>query len=174
MKTALAIAGLLSALLLTGCVAVVPLPSADHRVYGRVVDRRQTKFIIAGQTTRAEVVARLGEQFRDSPRVAALAYAWEQPAADIIWWVVFFNAAGGGYVERSHWRAFFVEFDPASRVSRMEFVRLSGHGSLDEQLENWAMRTHQGFWETGGGIFNPSTGVPCFVEAMEKSGHAAK
>jgi hypothetical protein len=128
---------------LTGCVAVVPVPSSD-KIHGKIITSKEVKFIVPGQTTRAEVMARLGDQFRDSPRLPVLAYAWEKPAVGIMWGFLLagpdFEFHRGGYSERSDWRAFFVEFDSGGRVRHTEFVRLSGKKSLDEQLEDWAQR----------------------------------
>jgi hypothetical protein len=123
---------------------VLPVPS-DGKTCGKVITPEQVRFIAPGQTTRAEVTEKLGSQFRDSPRVAALAYAWETPAPGLLWgWVVVIPPAGvgdGGYTERSHWRAFLVAFDQNGRVVQSQFYRLKGGKSLDEQLEVWAHRT---------------------------------
>jgi len=62
MKTTLTILCLLPVVLLMGCV-LVPVPS-DGQNYGQVITREQVSFIVPGQTTRAEVVAKLGDQFR--------------------------------------------------------------------------------------------------------------
>ena len=139
MKTAFTILCMLSAALLTGCVGVVPVPS-NRQTYGKVITREQVRFIVLGQTTRAEVTEKLGDQFRESPRLPALAYSWEKPAATLVWWIIAVETGGGGHIERSHWRAFFVEFDSGGQVRRTEFMRLSGQKSLDEQLEDWAPR----------------------------------
>jgi hypothetical protein len=138
MKTALIILCLLSVVLLTGCV--VPLPS-DGRTYGKVITRAQVGFIVPGQTTRAEVTAKLGGQFRDSPRLPVLAYAWEKSTRG--WGMPVANPPLGfkRFYERheinegSDWQAFFVAFDHVGKVSRIKFVHLSGGKSLDEQLE---------------------------------------
>jgi hypothetical protein len=140
MKTTITFASLLPVLLLTSCVAMVPLPPTYNQTYGRVIEKSQTRFIVAGQTTRDEVIAGLGGEFRDSPRVAALAYPWEKPAADLAWWGGGMMGGGGGHFERSHWRAFFVAFDAGGKACRTEFVSLSQRKSLDEQLEDWAER----------------------------------
>ncbi len=139
MKTAFVIMLLLLPVLLTGCVGVMPAPS-NEQAYGKVITRNEVRFIVPGQTTRAEVIARLGGQFRDSPRLPVLAYSWEKPAAGLVWWIVTKDSGGGGDIERSHWRAFFVKFDTDGRVVATHFVSLSGGKSLDEQLENWAAR----------------------------------
>jgi hypothetical protein len=126
-------------LLLTGCVAVFPVPSSE-KTHGKIITPQAVKFIVPGQTTRDEVVARLGDEFRDSLRQPVLAYSWEKPAADLVWFAVSTESGGGGHFERSYWRAFFVAFDSGGRVWRTEFVRLSGKRTLDEQLEDWAQR----------------------------------
>jgi hypothetical protein len=171
MKTFNIVATLLPILLLTGCVGVIPLPPASHRVYGQVIKKSQTRFIVVGNTTRGEVVARLGGQFRDSPRLPVLAYSWEKPAADMAWWFIIplTEAGVGGNFERSHWRAFFLAFDAGGKVCRTEFVSLSGNESLDEQLEDWALRKHKSFWETDEGFFDSATGRPWFLEKVEEA-----
>ena len=167
MKTAFVII----ALLLTGCV-VVPVPS-DGRTYGKVITSDDVKFIVCGRTTRAEVIARLGDQFRDSPRLPVLAYSWETPATGWAWGVASLREGGavGSCSENSHWRAYFIKFDSANRVSCTAFVHLSQHNqSLDEQLEDWALHAHKGLMETGAGIFNPDTGMPRFIESLSNNG----
>jgi hypothetical protein len=153
---------------------VVPVPSKGQ-THGKVITSEQVRFIVIGQTTRAEVVSHLGDQFRGSPRVPVLAYSWEQPAVGLLWcWAVIIPPSGlgdGGYAERSHWRAFFVAFDHSGTVSRTKFVSLSGGKSLDEQLEDWAGLPNNNSKSEGWGIFNPDTGAPLFVESAIKHMH---
>ena len=168
MKTAPVIMLPLLALLLTGCLGiVVPVPS-DGQTHGQVITPAGVKFIVVGRTTRAEVISQLGDGFRDSPRLPVMAYAWEKPATGWAWGVASLGESGGALgscSENSHWRAYFLEFDSSSRVSRATFVHLSQRNqSLDEQLEDWALRKHKSFEETGGGIFNPATGAPCLFD----------
>ena len=170
MKTAPVILIPLLTALLTGCVGVVvPVPS-DGQTHGKVITPDAVKFIVCGRTTRAEVIARLGDQFRDSPRLPALAYSWETPATGWAWGVASLGEGGGALgscSEGSHWRAYFVEFDSNSRVSRVAFAHLSQRNqSLDEQLENWAARKRKIFKDTGGGLFNPATGAPCAFDHL--------
>jgi hypothetical protein len=171
MKTTLTILCMLSAALLTGCVGVVPVPS-NRQTYGKVITREQVRFIVLGQTTRAEVKKKLGDQFRESPRLPALAYSWEKPAATLAWWIVSTESGGGGHVERSHWRAFFVKFDADGRAANTTFVSLSQHRSLDEQLEDWATPKKHGFISSGAHVFNPDTGVLWVFESMQESAQA--
>ena len=129
-------------LFLTGCVGVIPVPRFSNKpVASSAVDPSQTDFIVVGETTRAEVVNRLGSEFRDSPRLPALAYSWELPGGQGIWWVVSTVGGGGGEFEWSRWRAFFVAFDSQGVVTKTRFIHLSSRKSLDDQLETWAVRT---------------------------------
>ena len=162
--------------LLTGCVAVVPVPPSHHQpTYGKVITREMVCFIVPGRTTRGEVVAHLGDHYRDSPRLPVLAYAWEKPACGLMWWIVLAGpggaGAGGGHSEASDWRAFFVKFDAQGRVADTKFASLSGRRSLDEQMEDWAVGKTQHFADFGSHLFNPDSGVPQFLEYMKKTGH---
>jgi hypothetical protein len=175
MKNVFAIILPMLAVLLTGCVGVMPVPpSRNQPACGKVITPEQVKFIVPGQTTRAEVMARLGDHFRDSPRLPVLAYSWEKPAVGWTWWILLAGpggaAGGGGYTEGSHWQAFFVKFDANDRVKATRFVSLSNHRSLDEQLEDWAVPKRRGFFSSGGGIFNPDNGVPWILESMKQNG----
>lgn len=142
MKTTFIILCLLWAVLLTGCV-IVPVPS-DGKTCGKVISREQVRFIVRGQTTQAEVTEKLGGQFLDSPRMPVLAYAWEKSTIGWGWPAAnpppplenFFRQNERN--EGGDWRAFFVAFDDAGKVSRTKFVHLSSGKSLDEQLEDWA------------------------------------
>ena len=164
------------AVLLTGCVGVMPVPPSPRNqpACGKVITPEQVKFIVPGQTTRAEVMARLGDHFRDSPRLPVLAYSWEKPAVGWTWWIVVAGPGGagaaGGHAEGNHWQAFFVKFDASGRVAATKFVSLSNHRSLDEQLEDWAVPKKFGFAKIGAHIFNPDNGVPWFIEDMKQNG----
>ena len=163
-------------MLLTGCVGIVfPVPS-DGRTYGKVITREQAGFIVPGKTTREEVIARLGDQFRASPRLPALAYSWEKPATGWAWGIVVLSGeasvGGGGHLERSHWQALFIGFDDSGRVVSTKFVLLSGRKSVDEQLENWAARKENALTRIGTKIFDPENGVPRIVEELQQSTHS--
>ena len=128
--------------LVTGCVGFIPVPaSSSQAVVGRVIQAREAAFIVPGQTTRAHVVERLGDDFRASPRMPVMAYSWELPGGTALWWWFVFctegGAGGAGEVEWSHWRALFVAFDQDGYVTKTRFIRLSSRKSLDEQLEAW-------------------------------------
>jgi hypothetical protein len=131
--------------LLTGCVGIIPVPSSSKvPEVGQVIKPDAAGFIRPGQTSREQVVERLGQDFRASPRLPVLAYSWDLPGGRALWWwcVAWGEVAAGdaGEFEWSHWRAFFVAFNEIGVVTRTQFVRLSGRKSLDEQLEAWGMK----------------------------------
>jgi hypothetical protein len=131
--------------LLSGCVGLLPVPSGSKvPEAGQVITRQETSFMVAGKTTRSEVMQRFGPRARECPRAPVLAYSWELPGGSTLWWwfVVTPEAAGGraGELEWNHWRALFVGFDQQDKVAVTELVRLSNGKSLDEQLERWAAR----------------------------------
>jgi hypothetical protein len=152
MKTAPAIirsmlAALLSAGVLTGCApfgigmgAVVPVPRLSKKKIeqGREITAWEIQFVVPGRTTRAEVITRLGNDFRDSPRVSALAYSWQYNGPQIYWGYGFIGGYDQHGVVDFGWRAMFVAFDQDDRVVQSQFYHLRGRKSLDEQLEDWA------------------------------------
>lgn len=174
MKTVPATIFLLLGALLAGCVGVVPVPPPRNQpVYGKVIKPEEVKFIIPGQTTRTEVIAGLGDQFRDLPRLPVVAYSWDKPAVRWVWWIFIVGndtAGGGGGCYENSWHAFFIKFDANDRVAAVRFVSLSQSRSLDEQLEDWATPKRHGFLSGGAHVFNPDTGVPWIFEWMRDNG----
>ena len=150
MKIALTILCMLSAVLLTGCVSfgigmagALPVPPLSKKIIeqGREITAPEIQFAVPGRTTRAEVIARLGNDFRESPRVSALAYSWQYEGGfKILWGYGFLGGYGSQGVENFGWRALFVAFDQEGRVIQTQFCCLKNSQSLDEQLEVWAQR----------------------------------
>ena len=166
--------GLLLAVLLTGCVGVMPIPPARNEpTYGRVITKEAVRFIVPGQTTRAEVIAQLGDRFRASPRMPVIAYAWEKPACGWAWWLLVVSdngaAAAVGRYDGDYWHAYFIKFDEGNRVTESKFVSLQHHQSVDQQLEDWATTRPKNFFASGAHVFNPETGVPWVFQWMQEN-----
>ena len=94
-----------------------------------------------GQTTRAEVIAKLGTNYVELPRAHAIAYTWEMRGGGGVWWVALAaggaaGAIGGGW--EGGWRGFFVAFDGNNVVRAADFKQLSMRRSLDENVDRWA------------------------------------
>ena len=137
--TCLVLLSLVSALLLTGCVGIIPIPPRSTKVeYGREIQRREVRFIVPGSTTRVEVEQRLGPCSRDCSRSPSIAYTWETPAWTVFWWVAPVIAADGGSFPVGGWHALFVALNDQGVVLQKDFVSLSRRSSLSEQLERWA------------------------------------
>ena len=128
------------ALLSTGCVGVVPIPVySSTPEYGQKLKPSQTRFIRPGQTTRAEVISRLGTNCVSFRRTRSIAYTWEMRGGGGAWWVCSFNgAAGGDWV--GGWRGFLVAFDDQDVVRAAEFKMLSTRRPLDENMDHWVAK----------------------------------
>ena len=165
MKTTSLLVILAATMLLNGCIGIMPVPpNPDTPSMGNAITRDQTKFIVQGKTTREEVIAHLGDHFRESPRMPVMAYSWETPAWGWCWWFCFITpdgvVSGGDYDEGNDWRAFYLKFDNAGRVENACFAKLDNNCSLDEQMEEWGWGRSTGFFKNGGGVINPTTGTP--------------
>ncbi len=145
MKTILSAAvAVAMAILLTGCVGILPIPPLSNKlVAGRVIKRSEVSIIVPGSTTRAEVEQRLGPCSRACNRAPSIAYSWEKSGWTMFWWVASTESAMGDDFEVGGWHALFVAFDDAGVVLQKDFVSLSNSRSLDEQLERWAERARK-------------------------------
>jgi hypothetical protein len=173
MKTIFLLISLVATVLLNGCIGIMPVPpNSETPAMGNSITRDQVKFIVPGQTTRQEVVAKLGDQFRESPRMPVMAYSWEKPTWGWCWWFFFVTpggiVSGGDYDEGNDWRAFYLKFDVAGRVEKTCFAKLDNDYSLDEQLENWSWGKSTSFFKDGAGIFNPVTGAPLLFDGVRR------
>ena len=132
------------ALLLSGCVGVLPVPPLSSRVLERrAIRRSEAALIVPGRTTRAQVETILGPVTRECRYSPSVAYSWERQSMDVYVWIVSTTAADGLSFDVGGWQAFFVAFDDQGVVLRREFVRLSNNRSLDDQLERWARRVRE-------------------------------
>lgn len=127
----------LASITTTGCVALIPSVSQGR---GRVLLEADANFIKIGETTREEVIQRLGTEFSDTWRTSALAYSWELKSVDLN--IVGFSTIGGGADKTGfpRWRALFVAFDSNGIVTKRELVRLSPEKALHAQLTAWEGR----------------------------------
>lgn len=138
MKSTLAL--LLLGFFASGCV-VMPFPMAGkHETRGRPLTSADTRFIVPGVTTRAEIEQVLGGDYRECFTAPSVAYSWEKPGMGVGYFMLSTGRSTGGHVEGSKWRALFIAFDDQGVVVRQSFRRLDGGKSLDHQLERWARR----------------------------------
>src|SRR3974390_787710 len=173
MKTTFLLVSLAATALLNGCLGSVPVPpNSATPTTGNAITRDQINFIVPGRTTREEVVAKLGGDFRESPRMPVMAYSWEKPAWGWAWWLLFVTpdavVSGGDYDEGNDWRALYLKFNSDGRVEKAQFAKLDNDYSLDEQMENWGWGKSTSFFKDGAGIFNPDTGVPLLFDGTHR------
>ena len=144
MKTTHSIAILFTSFLLAGCVGVMPLShrSSARLEAGHEFTRSDTCFILRHQTTRSEVVSRMGTNYRETSNCSAIAYTWQYQARQYLWWwfVIGYEAAAGdaGIIESGNWHGVFIAFAADGSVVDFKFRHLSCRKSLDTQLEKWA------------------------------------
>jgi hypothetical protein len=146
MKTFLSFQGSLRVLLvgavaviLTGCVGVVPVPVSSHVEYGQKLQSKQTVCIRPGHTTRAEVIAALGTNYATFRSLRSIAYTWELSGGGGAWWIAgFYGGTGGNWV--GGWRGFLIAFDERDVVRAAEFKKLSARRSLDDNMGRWVAK----------------------------------
>lgn len=130
-----------AAVLFTGCVGVTPIPVySPTPEYGQKVKPWPAAFIQPGQTTRAEVLTRLGTNCAALPRTRSIAYTWEMRGGGGVWWLALFGPGGGGAIGGNWvggWRGFLVAFDERDIVRAAEFKNLSPRRSLDQNMDRW-------------------------------------
>jgi hypothetical protein len=131
------------AFVLTGCVGVLPIPDFSNRpINGTRLRGRDAAFIRPGTTSASEVFAALGTDCLWDPRQRAVAFSWELPGGQGIWWVVTTEAGAGGDFEWTRWRALFVAFDTNNVVVAAKTKHLSSRKTLDEHLNAWGRKHH--------------------------------
>jgi hypothetical protein len=132
------------AFLVTGCVGVVPFPVSSTKVEtGHRITPADMAFIQPGQTTRSQVVARLGRDFAALPCQRAIAYSWEMQGGGGVYWAAIAGPGGGGAASGGWvggWKGFFVAFDGRSVVQAVGFKDLSTKRSLHANLERWVAK----------------------------------
>lgn len=138
-RTALTRAALLAALIsLTGCM--IPYPS--HKVYeGKEIKAETLSWMQPGETTRAQVVERLGAPDIDFIDQRTIAYAWSGQSGGVL--VV---APNSGFVDPIRMRrALLIRFDTDNKaaafsiISRQtEIIPYDVHvQSIDAKYDDW-------------------------------------
>jgi hypothetical protein len=134
-----ALAGL--ALLVTGCVGVLPRPVSATKVEtGHRLMPEDVTFIRPGHTTRSQVVARLGTDYAALPCQRVIAYSWEMAGGGGVYWVALAGPGGGGATGGDWvggWRGFLVAFDERGVVQAAQFKHLSTGRSLHANMDCW-------------------------------------
>jgi hypothetical protein len=130
-------------LFLAGCIGVLPMPQCCNQpVNGTKLQARETAFIRVGTTSAAQLFGTLGTNCICDLRQRAVAYTWELPGGNGLWWFLCLQGGTSGEFEWSRWRAFLVAFDTNNVVIAANTKHLSSRKSLDEHLGIWAEKHH--------------------------------
>jgi hypothetical protein len=119
---------------LSACIAV-PIPQ-DH-VHGRVaaVDPLTIK---AGETTREDILLRMGDPDVILVDERVFAYEWDHVKWGVLWFIGGQGGGTGGVIEVPTHEMFLVQFDGNSRVRRADHAVRPKDAALGEFLRAWA------------------------------------
>jgi hypothetical protein len=131
------------AFLLTGCIGALPIPQFSNRpINGTKLRGPDTAFIRPGTTSASEVFSKLGTDCLYDSRQRAVAFSWELPGGQGIWWAASTQSGAAGDFEWTRWRAFFVAFDTNNVVIAAGAKHLSSGKTLHEHMDAWARKHH--------------------------------
>lgn len=134
-------AALLPALALAGCLAV-PVPLGEGYVSaGREVTDRQQARLAPGSTTRAEVLAVLGEPSATWDEEGIVVYDWDRVRMVVLWVLAGAGRAAGGVLELPEHHLLLLRFDAAGVLRRIEHAARPPGVSYGDVLRGWAGRT---------------------------------
>jgi hypothetical protein len=136
---------------LAGCL-MVPLPVGRGQVLaGQPVIDAQMAFFRIGETTAAEVQAKLGPAtvIWDEARIHA--YHWDLRGGVLVWAIGAPNGGAAGSIPLRTRHALLIQFDEAGRVQRFERVERPWNQPYDAFLRNWAQKTSPPQRTTPGG-----------------------
>ena len=129
---------LLLALGVTGCFSVALAPPIPSVSSGHKCSRVEMAFLNEEPTTRAEVVATLGEPLWEARQERVLAYVWTTYTLYGGWAVgVPGKVWGGEWDSTARW-ALFVRYDEQALVTRHEVCRIGEDTSLAQECASWS------------------------------------
>ena len=132
------------ALSATGCPIAIPSDPINVTVHGRkiAVETGDVDFVVPGETTQGEVIARLGAPYTVLTTPPVLVYTWRVLERHLGWGLVMYRAGiplGTTPVYRDD--TLLVALDEAGKVRRAEIVvRNTAEHTEREQAYHWAQR----------------------------------
>jgi hypothetical protein len=146
MKTSLlpAYPFLLAALLLSSGCLFVPIPKATP-LEGTEVKQADLAFLLPGQTTKAEVIGKIGKPtiwWRDEN---ILVYRWIKLHGVLLWVIGGGYSAAAGAVDVTQEYAFLIKFDSNDRFQTSEIVKKPPLKSYGRFLLDWRDQRARGW-----------------------------
>jgi hypothetical protein len=134
------IAAPLAAVFLCGCV---PIPLSEPKVLaGKEVSLEQLEFLTPGVTTKAEVIARLGQPSVVWEDARVMTYDWEMRWGVLVWAVGGYGVGYAGITDIPTHHLLLMEFDDAWRLRRSERVVREERTPYSECLLQWKAGIH--------------------------------
>ena len=122
----------------SGCV-VAPIPSSEHEVLaGTQVTAAEVESFTPGMTTKAEVLAKLGNPYTVLEAPPILVYPWTTRWGTAPWLVALPGGGGGGVIDVPEHHVLLVALDDQDRVQLAEVSERSPVDSLREHAHRWA------------------------------------
>jgi hypothetical protein len=131
---------LASALLQSGCI-MLPIPTPEKKVLqGKPVTPEQIAFLSPGDTTSAQVVARLGKPDIIWEEARVYAYNWVLRSVVLFWAVGAGGRGAAGLEDLEGRHALLIQFDRHDRVLRYESVVRPPLKSYGDFLKEWVKK----------------------------------
>lgn len=131
-----------------GCVMPAMGPE-ESLLSGQPVDETKAKSIKVNQTTKAEIIDRLGPPSLVWQEGNILAYRWERVEANYVAWDAFlgplFGPWGGGELKSAH--ALLLQFDRRNKLCRIKRVEPPLHAGFGNPMIGTVMKR----WSKEGG-----------------------
>jgi hypothetical protein len=129
---------------LSACI-VLPVPLGEgHISAGREVSRESQGSLSVGSTTRAEVLARLGEPSAVWDDAGVVVYDWDRVQWLLLWMVAGAGRAATGGMELPVHHMLLLQFGAAGILQRAEHAERPAGVGYGAFLRTWAARGDRG------------------------------
>ena len=133
---------LLSMVLLQVSCIMVPIPTKENKVLaGTPVTKEQQSFIVPMQTTREEVVARLGNPDIIWEDARVFVYNWDMRQGMLLWAIGGYGAGAAGLSDIEKHYLLLIQFDEQGKVQRFERTTRPLMQSYSNFLEEWLKKS---------------------------------
>lgn len=128
-----------------GCLAI-PIPQGSKNIvtYGKKVEETQLSFIVPGQTTKVEVIEKIGQPNLMLDDLGVMAYGWKMLVAYVPY--VLFLRGDAGIEKLDYQCLLLMSYDDRGVIHRSEIVRYSAVASstktIEELTRQWAVKEH--------------------------------
>lgn len=129
-----------------GCLAI-PIPQGSRNIvtYGKKIEETQLSFVVPGQTTKVEVIEKMGQPNLMLDDLGVMAYGWKMLAAYVPY-VIPLPAGNFGVEKLDHQCLLLMSYDDRGVINRYEIVRYSlvesSTKTIEELTRQWGVKEH--------------------------------